>query len=59
MDPHEEEAIADGLATLLGDAALRAHLRERGLIRVKQYSWERTARETAVVYQNVLNGSQP
>ena len=59
VDPHAEDAIADGLAALLGDAALRVHLQQRGLARVKQYSWERTAKETAVVYQKVLNGSQP
>jgi glycosyltransferase involved in cell wall biosynthesis len=59
VDPHSAEAIADGLATLLQDADLRDCLRQRGLVQVQQYSWERTARETAVVYQKVLNGSQP
>ncbi|MBK7895333.1 MAG: glycosyltransferase family 4 protein [Anaerolineaceae bacterium] len=59
VDPHAAEAIADGLATLLQDGDLRDCLRQRGLLRVQHYSWERTARETAVVYQNVLNGSQP
>lgn len=57
IDPQDEAAIADGLATLLADADLRAHLRQCGLARAKQYSWERTARETAVVYQKALNGS--
>ena len=59
VNPHAEDAIADGLAALLSDAALRVHLQQRGLVLVKQYSWERTAKETAVVYQKVLNGSQP
>ncbi len=57
VDPHEEEAIADGLACLLTDPNRREHLRQRGLARAKQYSWERTARETAVVYEKVLDGN--
>lgn len=56
VDPHEDVAIADGLAHLLGDSDLREHLRQLGLARAQTYSWERTARETAVVYEKVLNG---
>ncbi len=57
VDPHEEEAIADGLACLLADPERREHLRQLGLARAQHYSWERTARETAVVYEKVLNGN--
>lgn len=57
VDPHEVEAIADGLACLLTDGARRAHLRQHGLVRAQGYSWERAARETAVVYEHVLQGS--
>ncbi|WP_420631047.1 glycosyltransferase family 4 protein [Candidatus Leptofilum sp.] len=59
VDPQDEEAIADGLATLLQDADLREHLQQCGLARARQYSWARTARETAAVYQQALNGSHP
>ena len=58
VDPHQEEAIADGLACLWQDADQRAHLRQLGLARAQKYSWERTARETAVVYEKALNGSR-
>ena len=57
VDPTQEEAIAEGLACLLADADQRDYLRRCGLARAQQYSWERTARETAVVYEKVLNGS--
>ena len=57
VDPLQELAIADGLACLLADSEQREHLRQLGLARAQQYSWERTAGETAVVYENVLNGN--
>ncbi len=57
IDPHQEEAIAEGLICLLQDDGRREAMRHAGLARAKQYSWERTARETAVVYKKVLNGS--
>jgi glycosyltransferase involved in cell wall biosynthesis len=57
VDPQQEEAITDGLACLLADADLREQLRQRGLAQAQKYSWEQTARETAVVYQKVLNGN--
>ncbi|MCA9899664.1 MAG: glycosyltransferase family 4 protein [Anaerolineales bacterium] len=55
-DPQRTEAIADGLARLLADADLCHHLRQLGLVRAQTYSWERTARETAVIYEKVLSG---
>ena len=58
VDPHQEEAIADGLACLMADADQREHLRQHGLAQATKYSWARTAQETAVVYEKVLNGSQ-
>jgi len=57
VDPHQEEAIAAGLACLLAEPERREHLRQRGLAQARQYSWERTAQETAVVYEKVLKGS--
>jgi glycosyltransferase involved in cell wall biosynthesis len=57
IDPHQEEAIADGLACLLAEPERREHLRQLGLARAQQYSWERTAQETAVIYEKVLNGN--
>ncbi|HET7035356.1 MAG TPA: glycosyltransferase family 1 protein [Thermomicrobiaceae bacterium] len=50
VDPEDRDALAGAIARLLGDAELRASLRERGLARAGHFSWERTARETAAVY---------
>jgi glycosyltransferase involved in cell wall biosynthesis len=53
VDPLREDALADGLTRLAGDAALRSDLRARGLARAASFSWERTARETIEVYREV------
>ena len=45
---------ADFLA--LTQPALAAALREKGLARTARCTWERTARETMVVYKQVLAG---
>lgn len=53
VDPLDEESIYYGLRRVVTDAALRESLRERGLHRAAQFSWERTARETVAVYRKV------
>lgn len=42
------------LGRLLGDGARRQELAQLGLERVKQFSWERTAKETVAVYRELL-----
>ena len=42
-DPYSPTAIADGLARLAGDPALRQHLAAAGLANVQRFSWERSA----------------
>ncbi len=44
------EALASALRQLLGDAALQEDLRVRGPLRAAQFSWDRVARETRMVY---------
>ena len=44
--------LAEALASLLGDATLRARLREAGLARAATFSWARTATETLAVYRD-------
>jgi alpha-1,3-rhamnosyl/mannosyltransferase len=51
--PTDVEALADGIRRLGEDAALRAHLRARGLRRAKEFSWDRTAAETLAVLEGV------
>lgn len=49
----EPEAVplADALGRVLDDPLLRERLREAGLARAAQFSWERTATETLAVYR--------
>jgi alpha-1,3-rhamnosyl/mannosyltransferase len=54
FDPADVEAIAKALRQALADPDLRAELRERGLARVAQFSWERTARQTLHLYREAL-----
>jgi glycosyltransferase involved in cell wall biosynthesis len=54
FDPHDEAAIAGVLRRLLDDEALRAQLRARGLARVREFTWQRTARLTLASYRRVL-----
>ena len=54
FDPTNIESIAHTLDRMLADAELRADLRERGLARASDFSWERTAQETLKVYRKAL-----
>lgn len=50
VDPHDVEAIREGLRKLAGDASLRRQLVERGRVRVARFTWAHTARQLAAVY---------
>ncbi len=43
VDPTDVDALAEGLARVLSDGALRRDLRVRGLARAAEFRWERTA----------------
>jgi glycosyltransferase involved in cell wall biosynthesis len=47
VDPLSVDAIAAGLDRLAEDAALRAQLRERGLLRAAAFTWSRVAEKVA------------
>jgi glycosyltransferase involved in cell wall biosynthesis len=51
VDPHDVSSIADGILAVLTNEGLCCELREKGLRRASEFSWERTARETVAVYQ--------
>lgn len=50
VDPHDTAAIEAALVRVQDDSELRETLREQGLKRAKQFSWETTARRTLAVY---------
>jgi glycosyltransferase involved in cell wall biosynthesis len=51
FDPKNVSAIADAMQRMATDATLRQQLRERGHERVKDFSWDRTARAFRAVYR--------
>jgi glycosyltransferase involved in cell wall biosynthesis len=55
FDPRDERAIAEALRRLLGDERLREELRARGLDRVTEFTWQRTARLTLESYRRALD----
>jgi glycosyltransferase involved in cell wall biosynthesis len=54
FDPYDTAAIAGAMRRVLEDSELAAELRQKGIARASQFTWERTARETIAVYQKVL-----
>jgi glycosyltransferase involved in cell wall biosynthesis len=54
FDPADPGDLGRRLEKLLADGARRAELARLGLARAAEFSWERTARETASVYRELL-----
>ncbi|HIE12725.1 MAG TPA: glycosyltransferase family 1 protein [Desulfotomaculum sp.] len=54
VDPYDVEDIARGIYRVLADEGLRRRLREKGLARAKLFTWEKTARKTLEVFEEVL-----
>ena len=53
-DPKNPKDIADKISQVFNDGELRDQLVEKGKVLVKNYSWEKTARETLEIYKKVL-----
>lgn len=54
IPPGDAQAIANALLELLRDPALAETLRQRGLRRAQDYTWEKLARELNEVYRSCL-----
>jgi glycosyltransferase involved in cell wall biosynthesis len=54
VPPSDDAALADAIASVVGDEALARGLRRRGLARAREFSWARAARETVAVYERLL-----
>jgi glycosyltransferase involved in cell wall biosynthesis len=60
VPPRDPGALAEAIATMLGDPALRARMGARGReIAVQEFSEERVVRETLEVYQELLGSKWP
>lgn len=53
FDPRNVEEIADSMEKIISDKPLRDNLSEQGIRRVKNFSWEKCARETLEVIENI------
>lgn len=53
VNPHEHSQLAQAIECLIMDDDLHQSLKERGLERAAQFSWEKTAQETLKIYSQV------
>lgn len=58
FDPHDDEALAELMDAVVGDAALQADLSAAGLARAAEFTWTRTARETRASFDRALGISR-
>lgn len=54
VDPRDVEEIADAMCRLHDDPLLADTLREKGLLRARQFSWRACAQQTLAAYQQAL-----
>jgi glycosyltransferase involved in cell wall biosynthesis len=56
IDPYQPDAIAGAIRRVMLDDRLRDDMRERGLARVREFSWARSIRRVREIYDEVLAG---
>ena len=54
IDPYEPDAIAGAMRRVLMEDRLRDDMRERGLARAREFSWDRSVRRVRQIYEEVL-----
>lgn len=54
LDPSDTRAWASSICRVLRDESLRSKMVLNGLLQAKKFSWERTARETLKVFEEVV-----
>lgn len=54
VTPTEADELAGAIERVLDDEVLRGRMREQGLKRAGEFSWERCARETIEIYRKVV-----
>jgi glycosyltransferase involved in cell wall biosynthesis len=54
VDPLDVREIAKGLGEMVTNNDLRKDLISKGFVQVKKFSWEKAARETLKVYEQVF-----
>lgn len=56
VDPESIDSIVKGLKRILDDENLRKEMSKKGFARVKNFSWEKTAKETVKALEEIANG---
>jgi glycosyltransferase involved in cell wall biosynthesis len=59
VDPYSSTSIAEGMRRALTDDDLRAALREKGMARAREFSWEQSVRSIREVYGEVMDRAEP
>ncbi len=57
VDPYSTAEIASAMERVLSNPGLQERMREKGMARAKEFSWENTARKTLRVYTEVHEGA--
>lgn len=57
FNPEDPATIASALADILGNDKKAATIRQQGLMRARQFTWEQTAQKTLAVYDAILSKS--
>lgn len=58
VDPLSVEAIAEGMARLVADPALRNHLVQQGYLQLHRFAWSQAAAQLWQVFETVAAGSR-
>jgi len=53
VDPYDSESIAAAMQKLIEDVALAGHLRQAGLERAREFTWDKTAQATVNIYRQL------
>ena len=53
IDPYKEEALGNALLMVLCDLKLQSTLGLKGIERAKNYTWEKTAKDTLIAYKSI------
>lgn len=56
IDPYNTGELATAILRILGDKQLQEDLRQKGYERVKQFTWQESARKMLTVYQKLAAG---
>lgn len=56
IDPYNSRDISEALRGLMGSSSMQKQLKDQGIERARQFTWEKAARETLNVFENAKMG---